>query len=339
MACRHGLAADPQQARELLADCDLIANFALGSGSPREAHDANLRLIRNSIECSSPEARILYFSTVSVYGDPRPEARIRWKSAYAREKLRCEQATLRVGQRMGREVYVLRLGHVCGELQNVTALIREEIASGLCGLPDPQRASNTVYTATIVDAILRIARGLEVPGTFDLLNQPQWTWRQVFQYEARRVGLPLEEAGCGEAHAAAGGLNYRSGAPRNGQSFVKRALRSAIGLLTASPARKELAMQAIAWLSPRLNNRIQGAYYMHRAAAEIAALHVREVRNDAMRWREVGWRMLKSVAPTAELLADRRYAIPPCAPQRDWPVDIPKAAESPNQRPARVNAR
>jgi nucleoside-diphosphate-sugar epimerase len=92
IACRHGLPAEAEQAAALRGDCDVVVNFALGVGTLRQARDTNERLIKNSIAFSPPMAKIIYFSTTAVYGGVHQGARIRWRSAYAREKLRCERA-------------------------------------------------------------------------------------------------------------------------------------------------------------------------------------------------------------------------------------------------------
>lgn len=318
---RHGKPADAGEAAALLRDCDVVVNFALGTGSLREASDANRRLVQNSIEFAPARARVLFFSTVTVYGDATPGRTIRWKNAYAREKLRCEQLALRLGRAAGKPVFVLRLGHVCGELQNITAVIRQEIAQGTVYVPDADRASNTTHTVTIVDAILKAARGLELPGLYDLLNQPQWTWRQVYEHEARVLGLPLRIESAA-AHARVADSMAPMVRRSRGATLPRRIVGSAVRVLTASPVRKEMAMRVIARLSPGLNQRIQARYYQGRAAAEIAALEHRPCTNDALLWRPVGWRFLRSLAPTAELIERGLHRLPTWNEARAWPDDL-----------------
>jgi nucleoside-diphosphate-sugar epimerase len=309
--CRHGLATDNNQAVRLISDCPVVANFALGSGSLREASDVNRHLIRNSIEYSPPNATILYFSTVTVYGDPSTHAWIRWKNAYAREKLRCERLALRLGRKYGNRVYVLRLGHVCGELQGITQIIRQDIANGPVSLPAPARKSNLVHMATIVDAILKAVSGeLGEPGVYDLLNSPQWTWREVYEYEARRTGQPLELDPSNCENKAAG------------LSLGKRIISRLVGVILGNPARKEYAMQLIARLSVRLNKRIQAMYYVNRAGSEINALENRTIVNDALYWREVGWKTLSGLGDTKELLARQEYHVQNIEPSVRWPADL-----------------
>jgi nucleoside-diphosphate-sugar epimerase len=312
IACRHGLAADHKQASLLLGDCDVIVNLALASGSLREASDANRNLINNSIEFSTRSAKILYFSTVSVYGTPEPRALVRWKNAYARGKLRGEALARKAGRRARKVVYTLRLGHVCGDLQNITHLIREDVAGGTVRLPDPDRKSNVVYTATIAESILKAATGeLGPPGVYDVLNRPQWTWREVYDHEARVCGVSvaIENLSAGESS------HHRSAAPE--------LLRHLMGLATSNAVVREYLMQMLQWLSPRFNQRVQSLYYVNRAALEIASLRKPPNGGDAAKWREVGWSFLSCLSRTAELLSNEQFQCGSNAMRIDWAADLP----------------
>jgi hypothetical protein len=47
---------------------------------------------------------------------------------------------------------------------------------------DANSASNTVHTVTIADSVLACLH-LSVPeGTYTVVNEPQWTWQQVFEH-------------------------------------------------------------------------------------------------------------------------------------------------------------
>lgn len=311
IACRHGLIADAGQAAKLFGDCPTIAHFALGSGSLREAADINQRLIRNAIEFSPPNATILYFSTVTVYGNPDPRARIRWKNAYAREKLRCERLAIELGRKFNKKVFVLRLGHVCGDLQGISSVIRQELARGAVVLPAPDRKSNVVHVATIVDAILKASSGeLGNPGIYDLLNMPQWTWREIYRYEAQKIGkrFEIEQSGIEMS--------------QKNSSLARRLIANVGQILLGNPTRKEYAMQLIARLSIPLNKRIQAVYYKNRAASEIAALNKHVIQNDALKWREVGWNHLKNLNKTEDLLSSPEYRISDKPPSVRWPDEM-----------------
>src|SRR5262249_34497613 len=153
---------------------------------------------------------------------------------YAREKLACERLAVRLGHKLRKKVYVLRLGHVCGELQGITNLIRDEIAAGRVRLPAPDRKSNVVYVATIADAILQAAAGeLGEPGVYDLLNSPQWTWKEVYGYEGQRAGQDLKIETSGHIQPVAS------------HSLTKRVISGIMAGLLRDPMTKEYAMQLI----------------------------------------------------------------------------------------------
>jgi len=254
---------------------------------------------------------------MSVYGNLDPRARIRWVGSYGKEKLRCERDARRAGRRLGKEVYVLRLGHVCGELQNLTALIRDQIARGPILMPGGgDRPSNTVYTATVVEAACHIGAGRERPGTYDLLSNPQWTWRQVYDYEASRCGLRLQlEAS----------TDTTPGQPSRGGiwSWASRTARRWLSQLRASPVVREAGRRVLSSLPATLNEKIEARYRIQRARAEVAPLLERPPSHEAFLWIPVGTRFLTSLSPTIELLKDPLYQILPPEPGRSFPEDLP----------------
>ena len=319
VACRHGLAAEPQEAARLLGDCDLVANFALAGGRPREAAESNTAVIANSTCLSPPGSTIVYFSTQNVYGDPSPTARIRWRGLYGREKLRCERLSSRVAKEAHKPVFVFRLGHVMGELQAITANIRDRIRAGSVAMPaGGARLSNTVYTATIVDALLKVLSGADPPGVYDLMASPQWTWQEVYAYEADKAVLPLRIE---TIPSAARGT-------RPSRSFVDGAValvRQGVRTIQSTPGLKDATRTALAYLPARLGERGQALHLRSSAAAEIAALSTVASPHDALDWEANGSRFLRSLEPTIELLGAGKGDLPPCLADAAFPPDLPDA--------------
>lgn len=311
VACRHGSVTDASQAARLIGDCDVIANFALGSGSPREAREANQRMIENSIWYSPAGAKIIYFSTLAI---DRGSSRVRQflrNDAYAQEKLFCERLVRRLGQRAGKDVFVLRLGHVCGQLQAMTGEIRKAIGEG----PVPMVAegiclSNTVYTATIADAIAHIAAGLEQPGTYDLLNKPQWTWSEVYQYESRKVGFPLR-------------LQSANHIDRHG---FRATVAGMIRIEQFMSPLREGARTLLAYLPKRMGLRLQALHYQRMAGAQIYALAAKSPLPDAMEWPAIKARYLTSLSKTRELLDSDAVLIDRTVSATAFPADIAYAS-------------
>ncbi len=326
LACRHGLPANASEAAGLLGDCDVVANFALSVGRPREAREANRRLIEAAAMASMPGARQIYFSTLATYRHFLPAAQAPAHTAYGREKRRCEADAFRVGRRTGKETWALRIGHVYGELQGIRDEMRQRVLAGPVVVPrGGELAANVTHTVTIVDAILKIAAGRETPGTYDLTSFPNWSWRQVLEEEARQAGVPLAiEVPDTEPFEAAA------------RSFLTRArgrVRQQLGGLLASPRTRELGLALIAYLPESVNVRIQSRHFKRRAAAEIGQLKHRRSSHDAFTIPPLTPVTLRSLAPTAGLLLAGAGRITP-AGAASFPPDMALATGDPGSRHA-----
>lgn len=307
--CRHGIPSDPAQGPALFGDCDLVANFALAGGKPSEAARADRGIVLSTVSCSRPDARLVFISTQNVYGDPRRDAPLRVRDAYGRGKLRSERIFVRAARRHRRDAFVLRLGHVCGELQNITADIRARIAGGAVNLPEGGATpSNTVYTATIVDALLSILRGDQTPGTYDLMNVPPWTWREVYEFEAARLGVPLALRRA--PHAS----------PRPGL------LQSAIRRVQSSDRLRQIARRALARLPAELNLRSHASHLTAMAAAQIAALERSEPPPEGTLWVENGRRFLPGLRSTSDTLSAGGGRVPNLESRDAFPPDLETAS-------------
>lgn len=311
IACRHGYPTDNIQAKMLLGDCPVVANFALSGGMSHKVSEVNKRLIRNSIECSPHGSTILYFSTVAVYGDPTLGKWLRWKNSYTKEKLRCERLAIKYGKEFNKKVYVLRLGHVCGQLQNITNLIQEDIINknGTVTLPD--RKSNVVHVSTVADAILKASSDcLGRPGIYDLLNIPQWTWKEIYEFEANNVG-----------HQAY--INH-SNNEKTSTVFIKAIdlITHIVKAISSNPVSKECIRSQMVYLPDKINYFLQAIYYKNRAMYEISALNQQTINNNALNWMEMGECQLTALAKTREIIRKKKYSIQNSDLTARWPNDI-----------------
>jgi dTDP-4-dehydrorhamnose reductase len=318
IACRHGRPADPQEASRLFGDCDVIANFALSTGNPAQIRGTEDHLVRNAFEYSPPGAIIIHFSTQSVYGDARPGRLVRWRSPYGRAKLLTERSVRNAQRRWPKPVFILRLGHVCGELQGISQDIRMELLEGRAVLPEVDVPSNTVLTIVIAEAIRQIAASNVKPGTYDLMNSPHWTWRQVYAYEAQQCGVTCTP-------------NIIARPPSHTGARVLGTLRQvAAALVTGRRSREATAYVLQALATQRLSRRLQALWSTQRARSEIASLtdgvavrpaeHLSWVKNETRPFPQV---------PTAELLQLGPYplALTPCT-SVVWTSDLPDATPS-----------
>ncbi|SIT58144.1 hypothetical protein BQ8794_50246 [Mesorhizobium prunaredense] len=311
VAVLHGSIDDPAQARRLQQGADVVANFALPVGTPSAMIEESAAIIDNTIACSPPGAVVVFFSTLAVLGVQDTSGR-KHRSLYGNVKLRNEQQILALAKKNGRRAYVLRLGHVAGVFQTITGGIRAEIAAGPVSFIEADRRSNLVYTATIADALCAIAEGRAgEPGLYDLVNEPQWTWREIYEFEAARIGSPLQEAAPisvtpmrQTSHLSVSGLRQA------GVTAVQR-----LGL-------KQVAMRFASALPRSLNEKIQADYNMARARSEIAALAVAQpVLNPAQNWPGLQTRGLPGLRATRELL-DSQVFEPSGHVDNRWPKNL-----------------
>ena len=310
--CRHGHVTDPHEAPRLLGDCDVVLNFALPVGQPRHTREANRRIIENSVRYSPQGATIVYFSTQCVHRSFRPSGSLPWRNAYGAEKFRSERLVRR-SARDARKVFILRLGHVSGELQNLTCRLREMIQAGAVPVPEGGAFdSNVIHTVTIVDAIIRILRRLEKPDTYDLVNVPQWTWRRVLEHDADAIGCDLTLAPAG------GGTGSVPG--RGSLDLLAGAARATV----SAPAARETGLRVLARLSEDMNERAQAQHFRRRATAEAAAVRPpRPVEPlAAFAFGPGGTDFLRSLSPTEDLLAAPTAQIAERDAEAAFPPDL-----------------
>lgn len=305
IACRHGRMADKSDAARLIGDCDIVLNCALATGTPADIRRTEDAIADNIVSYSRPNALLIHLSTQSVYGDPR-EAHPRRRNPYGRAKLGTERFLQRAARRAGKPVYILRLGHVCGTLQDISHTIREQILNATALLPGRDRSSNTVFTAAIVGALLQIVEGGVPAGVYDLMNAPRWTWREVYDYEAARLHTSFTPQTVPEtSHRPA--------------SLLTHAPRALIRRLSARQESREGLAKLFANLPPKINLRAMAWWNRRRAANEIADLSERKSVAEHLSWRENGAHFFPARVPTRQLLESLSAASE--SPHRDvlWP--------------------
>jgi len=304
LPCRHGRVTDPDEARGLLADCDLILNFARPAfGRSAEMRAANRALVAHCARYSPPHARVVYFSSLCAYREFRPMDQPASITAYGWEKRSIERIVRREASRYGKESWILRLGHVAGELQSITAEIRRLLRCGPVVVPSAgAHASNVVYTATIVDAALAIAAGSETPGTYDMVCSPPWTWREVLERESAVIGVKLRMDEPLPTFAP-------DVKPFPVSVDWKAPLRTVASRVLASPRARELGLIALNFLSAESNLRAQSAHFQRRAKSEIDRMLFRPPSTEAFTFAEAGSRYLRSLRPTADLVSDPAFRV------------------------------
>jgi nucleoside-diphosphate-sugar epimerase len=295
--CRHGRISDPTEARSLIGDCDVVVNLALSNTAiPRADRDINRQIVRSMVAAAKPGAPIVFASTMMVYA---PNMRFWFPDSYGLEKLVEERMFRRLCAASQHSAFVFRLGHVMGEMQNISRKICNEIRDGKVALPQQGlRGSNTVFTAAIVDAIVQIAQRAPKPGTFDLITFPQWTWLNVYKYYATQLGLPLPLVPAEQV------VDPKSGLAGPGAS-MRRLLR----YLAHHRTLMERLTFFLAFMPRSVNQRIYLRYLQTRARTEINALRAsRKIEFCVQDWRELNVHSFGQMADPITLMA--RYPLP-----------------------------
>lgn len=260
--CRHGDPTDLNSCISLYGDCDVVANFALvsTSRSPRQARLDSNQIISNVGKVLGERGRHIYFSTMSVYGDRNVGELVGIAGSYGRDKSFCERIAIKSARKSQCLTTVLRLGHVYGELQGLTREIRQVVTENNVHIPDLERHSNITNVATIVDAILTASRSDDAGGVFDLMNVPQWTWREVLEHEASKLKTTLRTVQI---------VDTRTRFPF---PLVRIVSRSAIKSISDNKTLMKLASRTLLYWPSSFYQQVQGKVRIENARREIAAL-------------------------------------------------------------------
>lgn len=255
--CRVGNLQDARQARELLAGCDVVVDFSLPSGIFAEMQPAIRSVVTNCIEQAPEGAVFVYGSSEMAYGMRQAPGEpfrsyLLSRTVYGASKRFGEGLAVRLGRRSGHPVYILRLGQVHGELQNVTQYLLGSLRPGPAYIPDA--LSDTVFVYSIADALVQIARGQESPGKYTLVSTPQWRWLDVYAYYARRLGIDPHPILC---------------PPESNEVSLRS--RLAGGLRSTVVGSRDIVSGYLLRWFPAIQWRLACEYRMRTAAAEIAA--------------------------------------------------------------------
>lgn len=254
--CRHGSLHHPEEAKRLLADCDLVVDLTFPSGLLPQVRAATRAIVRNGIRFAPRNAAFVYGSTIMAFGMPQGMSRVRrcfWAhTPYGAVKRHGERRALLWGRLRRKKVYVLRLGQVHGELQSVSrGILRELDDEAICLPAGGDVPSPTVFCFSVAETLRAIAWEKESPGRYTLVSAPQWSWKEIYDHYAARKGVRVRLSAAPE------------GPPRDAKWWV--ACKAAD---FARRHREFIAAQVLPFW-PGLELRVMGKFWCSSAAREI----------------------------------------------------------------------
>ncbi len=290
LECRHGQLADEKQAADLLQNGTLVADFGWPSNAIGKLGEIRRR-ISNAIHHAPTEARYVFISTQSVYRLDPSKPRF---STYSLSKRYAERIALLEGKRMGRSVYVLRLGQVHGPLQRVSKAIISAFRPQAALVPSLR--SYTVFTYSIAEALANIALGREEPGIYTVFSNPEWRWPEMHEYYAKWTGIPstaLEEPVPVSRHSLPSRIWHTLRTP-----FADEILRQ-----------KDLIEWCGSRLLPEYTAQLRLNHYRRRAASEISRLFAEQCWRPYGQMVEVDGRRLVSLSDTRPFILAKNRAL------------------------------
>ena len=188
--CRIADIANPDMAKSALKDIDIVVNSTWVSdrfsGSQNQTSRlVNKTIIENSFKYSKKNAVIIYLSTVRAFANKvDPTTSKFWPPRYDVEKQFLEKIVKKDAAKYNKKGISFRCGHVFGEGQPNTRAIRKLLSQNkkITINVNPNALSNILHIMTLKDAIFKCLNENIKSETYSLVNHPQWTWKEIFDF-------------------------------------------------------------------------------------------------------------------------------------------------------------
>jgi nucleoside-diphosphate-sugar epimerase len=178
---------------EATKDLDILVNCALPQYTPSKTLVANQRLA-DSLSRACVGKHLIHLSSVAVYGDfipghtslfdkPQPD------TFYGRQKMQMEHLLRTLAKKHSVKCTILRVGHVYGPELLWSEAIFDLIKKEGFRLPfDGLVPSNAVWITNLIAGIRELLFGEQGQATFNLVDSPQTTWRDIFDLHSQASG-------------------------------------------------------------------------------------------------------------------------------------------------------
>jgi transposase len=257
------VASTDDELADALAECDLVADFALSSGGPSlERRQRSLAHVRRVMTLSPQHSRFVFASSIMAFGMRHRDRTCRAygisRNSYGADKRRQEREVFKVAGSINRPAFVLRLGEVHGDLQPVTQDYVRAVQRGVVTLTRGLYSSSVVVTCfTIANALRNIADGDEMPGLYTLVEQPEWSWDQFYRWVATNSGVQVA-------------LNELPTPPEPASaSTIGRELTRLSAYLFRAAARNRDVITSYLPIPPQIEYRFRVKFQRRKAASEV----------------------------------------------------------------------
>jgi len=180
--------------KEAFADCDIALDFTYPAAQPpdvwRIARD-NILAVLSSMRKGS---KYVYMSSIMAFGMPNhvssPKVFVFPRTFYSHTKRKLERSVESLGRKFGIHAFIFRLGQVHGLLQSVTQGFISALSGDILYVKGkPTDLTNTAFPSFLVEIVMKCARNDLKPGVYTLVQTPQWTLEELFDYYRRRYGV------------------------------------------------------------------------------------------------------------------------------------------------------
>lgn len=182
---------DSIQLKELLKDFDVVADFILPGGDFNNIKTSYHETISNVISCIPKTCTYVFMSSQIVFGvsETRPVFKWYWipGSVYCKSKRYAEKTVVALSKKHNKKYFIFRLGQVQGIIQGVTNSWYHALKDAKVIIKIPETNAYIIWCYGIAKALKNIAKHCnEAPGIYSVVSQPEWTWKQLFEYIAER---------------------------------------------------------------------------------------------------------------------------------------------------------
>lgn len=173
---------------ELFQHLDILIDCTYPAGQLYEINDQIKHQLKSIFPLLPKNTLFIYMSTIMAFGMPDGHKRVTHfyipRTTYAYFKRRAEKLVHQLSYKYHIRGYNFRLGQVHGFLQSVNASYREKMsfAQDIVLDGNSNDSVNIIFISTLAEAILLTFKNSIKPGTYSLVEYPQWALQELYLY-------------------------------------------------------------------------------------------------------------------------------------------------------------